>query len=87
MVANPLRGCYLECMPTRRVVATKSLRPKPNTLEQLLIARRPRKGGKARQVAFQWYYGAGELHYYVLTPAQSTPYFEKDQALNAMRTF
>lgn len=67
-------------MPTRRATAPKVLRLRPNSLDTQLIARRTRRGGKARQVAFQWYDGAGELHYYVLTPAQSTPYLEKARA-------
>lgn len=65
-------------MPTRRATAPKVLRLRPTSLDTLLIARRTRRGGKARQVAFQWYDGAGELHYYMLTPTQSMPYLEKE---------
>jgi len=36
------------------------------------------RGRKPETVAFQWHDGAGELHYEVLSPAQSWPYLSKN---------
>jgi len=47
-------------------------------VEELLITPRKRNGRKAERVAFQWHDGAGELHFCVLSPAQSWPYLVKD---------
>lgn len=43
------------------------------TAHELLV--RPRRS--SRTVAFQWYDGAGELHYQELSPAQSWPYLNR----------
>lgn len=42
--------------------------------DELLVAVRCAKRGKANCVALQWRDGAGELHIEVLSPAQSWPY-------------
>jgi len=47
-------------------------------LEQLLITPKKRSVRKPGRVAFQWHDGAGELHYCVLSPAQSWPYLVKE---------
>jgi len=66
-------------MASRRVISTHSLRRRSKALaDELLITPRKRHGRKAERVAFQWYDGAGELHYCVLSPAQSWPYLVKE---------
>ncbi|MBK6830233.1 MAG: hypothetical protein IPG92_05540 [Flavobacteriales bacterium] len=62
-------------MGTRRHKQDRPDRRSPRALlEQLLIKPAARKGRKPDTVAFQWLDGAGELHYEVLSPAQSWPY-------------
>jgi len=66
-------------MAPRRVLAPRVLRRSPVELsETLLVKPRSRKGRKPSTVAFQWYDGAGELHYEVLSPAQSWPYLREN---------
>ncbi|MBK6369642.1 MAG: hypothetical protein IPL64_16840 [Flavobacteriales bacterium] len=47
-------------------------------LGELLVAPPKGRGRKPETVAFQWHDGAGELHYEVLSPAQSWPYLSKN---------
>lgn len=62
-------------MSQRRVIPHRALRvPRLSAADEVLVAPRTRRGRKPRTVAFQWHDGAGELHYEVLSPAQSWPY-------------
>jgi hypothetical protein len=66
-------------MSSRRAPAPRAPRRSPaELLETLLVTPRARRGRKPTIVAFQWYDGAGELHYEVLTPAQSWPYLREN---------
>jgi hypothetical protein len=66
-------------MASRRIVPlTMPRRRHKAVVDELLIAPRKRHGRRSERVAFQWHDGAGELHYCVLSPAQSWPYLVKD---------
>ncbi len=70
---------YLGGMASRRVISPQAHRRRNKArVDELLITPRKRHGRKAERVAFQWHDGAGELHYCVLSPAQSWPYLVKD---------
>ncbi|HRH68651.1 MAG: hypothetical protein JNL43_04865 [Flavobacteriales bacterium] len=65
-------------MSPRRVLSPRVIRRSATELaEPLLVKPRLSKGREPLTVAFQWYDGAGELHYEILTPAQSWPYLRK----------
>lgn len=60
--------------PRRALPRSVPRRSTAELLEPVLVKPGLRRGRKPTTVAFQWYDGAGELHYEVLTPAQSWPY-------------
>lgn len=64
---------------TRRMASPHRARRRPRirVTDEVLVAPRSRRGNTARTVAFQWHDGAGELHYEVLSPAQSWPYLSE----------
>ena len=65
---------YLRNMsPARQRTTNGGARGRTAGQRELLV--RPRRS--RRTVAFQWYDGAGELHYQELSPAQSWPYLQR----------
>lgn len=56
----------------------KRVRRVPRVEIDLLVALRKRRENGARHVELQWLDGAGELHYEVLSAAQSWPYLSKN---------
>ena len=70
-----LSGSYIRTMTPRRTTSHRALRVlRERPTNEVLVAPVTRRGRRPRTVAFQWYDGAGELHYEVLSPAQSWPY-------------
>ncbi len=69
---------YIRSMPRSNGPVLKRTRRVPRVEEELLVALRKRKENGARRVELQWLDGAGELHYEVLSAAQSWPYLSKN---------
>lgn len=61
-------------MPLRANKNRFRRKPQARVPDELLVAVRCRSRRKPDCVALQWHDGAGELHFEVLSPAQSWPY-------------
>ena len=73
MLAPVRLGVWIRCVSpkSRPPARRKSARQVP---DELLVAVRGAQRGRRDRVALQWRDGAGELHFEVLSPAQSWPY-------------
>jgi hypothetical protein len=69
---------YIRSMSRSQTSVLKRARRALRTEEDLLVALRKRRENGVRRVELQWLDGAGELHYEVLSPAQSWPYLSKN---------
>ncbi len=66
-------------MTSKVHIEKKRERSRVRATEDELVVSTPTTGSrKPTTVAFQWHDGAGELHYEVLSPAQSWPYLCKN---------
>ncbi|MBL7951492.1 MAG: hypothetical protein JNM62_07200 [Flavobacteriales bacterium] len=65
-------------MTRRQALSSKPMNRAKRAEENLLVALRKRRENGARRVELQWLDGAGELHYEVLSAAQSWPYLSKN---------
>lgn len=69
---------YIRNMTRQHEAPVKRVRRGPRAEEEILVAPRKRRENGMRRVELQWLDGAGELHYEVLSPAQSWPYLSKN---------
>ncbi|MBK9177417.1 MAG: hypothetical protein IPM46_14000 [Flavobacteriales bacterium] len=61
-------------MPLRNTKSRNHRKPAARMPDELLVAVRCHSRRKPDCVALQWHDGAGELHFEVLSPAQSWPF-------------
>ncbi len=77
-VAIPRSATYIRNVTRQHEPHSKRVRRDRRAEEDLLVALRKRRESGGRQIELQWLDGAGELHYEVLSPAQSWPYLSKN---------